>query len=438
MNENGHEKHHFEFADFRLYPHERLLIKDETRVPLTPRILDLLIVLVERKGELVSKEALLNLVWTDSFVEEGNISRAVSTLRRNLGAQSNGGDFIETVPKLGYRFIAPVKLAEETLPIKDAAPVSNWRPSNLLLGVGLIAITASAIVFYVATRPAVPVTIRGLTNLTNNIAEDEYPNWSPDGKKVVFTSNRDGAGDVYVMNADGGGVMRLTNTTAKEISAVWSPDGSRIVFDSERDGNRELYVMNSDGSDQTRLTFNPTADAGPVSFSPEGKRIAYARSVSDQGRGAYSFDIYTMNVDGSDQRQLTVDPDFDAEPIWSPDGTRILFISDRDGDLEIYAINPDGSREEKLSTSNSRHEGAFAFTADGKQVFCVADTLEKFEFLQIYLMNLDGTDRRRITSFSDKVYRVSYSKEAQKFAISSTADGNHEIYSMEARIAPGS
>jgi Tol biopolymer transport system component len=254
----------------------------------------------------------------------------------------------------------------------------------------------------------------------------------------VFTSNRDGAGDVYVMNADGGGVMRLTNTTAKEISAVWSPDGSRIVFDSERDGNRELYVMNSDGSDQTRLTFNPTADAGPVSFSPEGKRIAYARSVSDQGRGAYSFDIYTMNVDGSDQRQLTVDPDFDAEPIWSPDGTRILFISDRDGDLEIYAINPDGSREEKLSTSNSRHEGAFAFTADGKQVFCVADTLEKFEFLQIYLMNLDGTDRRRITSFSDKVYRVSYSKEAQKFAISSTADGNHEIYSMEARIAPGS
>src|SRR5437764_65735 len=109
MGENGHNPRCFEFVDFQLFPQSRLLIRNEERVPLTPRVLDLLIVLVEHRGELVSKEALIENVWADSFVEEGNLNRTISTLRKKLGSQLNGGDLIETVPKLGYRFIAPVR-----------------------------------------------------------------------------------------------------------------------------------------------------------------------------------------------------------------------------------------------------------------------------------------------------------------------------------------
>src|SRR4051812_26145662 len=104
MDENGHNPRCFEFVDFQLFPHSRLLIKNAERVPLTPRVLDLLIVQVENRGELVSKETLIETVWADSFVEEGNLNRTISTLRKNLGSQSNGSDLIETVPKLGYRF----------------------------------------------------------------------------------------------------------------------------------------------------------------------------------------------------------------------------------------------------------------------------------------------------------------------------------------------
>lgn len=435
MRENGHERSHFEFADFRLYPNERLLINDQGRIALTPRVMDLLIVLVEREGELVRKDELLNLVWSESFVEEGNVSRTISTLRKNLGVQSNGSDFIETVPKIGYRFIAPVGRVRNDRPVVPSSSTIS-RSTLLLIGFLLTAAAVAGTVFYKGARLAKVPAAGDFTNLTNNIAEDEYPEWSPDGARIAFASNRDGVGDIYVMRADGSGVVRLTNTPARETAAVWSPDGNRIVFDSDRDGNRELYIMNADGSNQTRLTFNPTADAGPVSFSPDGSRMAYARNASSQGSGSYNYDIYTMNIDGSDVKRLTVDPEFDAEPLWSPDGKNILFTSGRDGQFKIYSINADGTGEVKLSTSDSSHEGVIAFTSDRRQVFCIGDTPDKLEFMQIYLMNADGTNRRLITAFTDKIFRVSYSPRTQKFAVSTERDGNHEIYSIDVGTVP--
>jgi Tol biopolymer transport system component/DNA-binding winged helix-turn-helix (wHTH) protein len=434
MNDNWHQRQCFEFADFRLYPHERLLIKNSNRVALTPRVLDLLIVLVKQNGELVSKEKLLTSIWADSFVEEGNISRAVSTLRKNLGAQGNGSDFIETVPKVGYRFIAPVSEVHAELPIA-AKRMKRMAKSNSVFAV-LIVLAGLGLYTYLAWGPTKPVMAGGLVNLTDNVAEDNLPAWSPDGKKIAFTSNRDGAGDIYVMNSDGSNVTRLTFTPAAESSSVWSPDGTKIVFDSARDGNRELYIMNSDGSNQTRLTFNPTIDSGPVSFSPDGKRIAFSRNASNEGEAVYNYDIFVMNIDGSELRQVTTDPEFDAEPVWSPDGSRIFFTSGRDHNFRLYAISPDGTGEVDLSPNSPTSFGAFAFTADGKQVYCTGNTPEKIEHIQIYLINADGTNRRQLTTFEDKVYRIAYSPTVHKFAISSKKVGNYEIFLMDASDPP--
>jgi len=430
MNKIGHQRQHFEFADFRLYPNERLLTKNNVRVALTPRILDVLIVLVEHDGELVGKETLLSAVWADSFVEEGNLSRAISTLRKNLGAQSNGSNFIETVPKLGYRFIAPVHRTFRVHP--KPALVRKFKPGRrafLLVAAFVFLAVGGSYLGYFSSRKEI---IGGLTNLTNNLAEDNLPAWSPDGAKITFTSNRDGPGDIYLMNSDGSGVSRLTSTPAAESSSTWSPDGKQIVFDSERDGNREIYIMNSDGSNQTRLTFNPTADSGPVSFSPDGKRFAFSRNASSDGGGIYNYDIYVMNADGTGLEQLTTNPEFDAEPVWSPDGGRIFFTSARDGDFKIYVIDADGGGEHKLATNSTRNEGVFAFSPDGGQMFFTADTFERREFVQIYFMNADGTNRRQLTTFADKVYRVAYSQQAEKFAVSGKRDGNFEIYTLGA------
>jgi len=93
---------------------------------------------------------------------------------------------------------------------------------------------------------------------------DSYPVFSPDSTQIVFTSARDGNGEIYVMNADGSGQTRLTNNPADACRPVWSPDGTRIAFSSDRDGNWEIYIMNADGSRVTRLTDNPANDGSPA------------------------------------------------------------------------------------------------------------------------------------------------------------------------------
>ena len=121
---------------------------------------------------------------------------------------------------------------------------------------------------------------------------------------------------------------------------------TKIAFVSERDGNKEIYVMNPDGSEQKNLTNNPAFDGSP-SWSPDGKRIAF-HSYRDGNR-----EIYVMNPDGTDQKRLTNNPAGDKYPSWSPDGKKIAFSS-WNGKGEIYVINSDGSNQTRLTYNPSK------------------------------------------------------------------------------------
>ena len=137
--------------------------------------------------------------------------------------------------------------------------------------------------------------------------------------QIAFSSNRDGNWDIYVMNADGKNQKNITQGPFSHDSAPsWSPDGERIAFVSDRDGNFEIYVMAADGENQRNRTKNPFADKAP-SWSPDGKRIAF---VSDRdghvpkGRVLPNFEIYMMDADGGNQRNLTNNPHDDCCPSW--------------------------------------------------------------------------------------------------------------------------
>ena len=147
--------------------------------------------------------------------------------------------------------------------------------------------------------------------------------------KIIF--ERHSSSGIYAINPDGTGEKSLS--TQGDHTPNWSSDGKKIAFSSLRDGNSEIYIMNADGANQIRLTNNGFFDFRP-SWSPDGKKIAFTSTrVTD------SYDIYVMNSDGTNQTRLTVNSINDYAPSWSPDGTTIAFTSDRDGLAAIYLRN---------------------------------------------------------------------------------------------------
>ncbi|HJU54672.1 MAG TPA: hypothetical protein VJ715_08880 [Pyrinomonadaceae bacterium] len=254
----------------------------------------------------------------------------------------------------------------------------------------------------------------------------------PFNGKIAFVSTRDyatGSYEIYTMNANGTSQVNISNNPAQDTAPSWSPDGTKIAFQSDRDGNFEIYVMNADGSNPTRLTFNSLGDENPV-WSPDGTKIAFQSDRDDPGNCngggcVYHPDIYVMNSDGTGTVRLTNHPAKDGSPSWSPDGTKIAFQSDRDGNFEIYLMNADGSGQTRLTNSNTAHDFSPAFSPDGTKI--VVDNGN-----QVFVMNADGTGQTQLTS-SGVSSSAAFSPDGKKITFESPRDGaGYEIYAMNA------
>jgi Tol biopolymer transport system component len=175
------------------------------------------------------------------------------------------------------------------------------------------------------------------------------PTWSPDGRTIAFEGLRGGRQDIWVSRTDGTAGRRLTDDAAVDAHPSWSPDGRRIVFASDRGSTTDLYVMDADGSNVQVLYAGPFADLDPV-WSPDGRWVALASASAQAcvvGDGNCAYHVWVVKADGSGVEQLTSGPAHDLDPVWSPDGTRIAFASDRDGDFDIYVVDvEDGTIEQ--------------------------------------------------------------------------------------------
>jgi TolB protein len=187
-----------------------------------------------------------------------------------------------------------------------------------------------------------------LTQITQGPVHDSAPDWSPDGLIIAFSSNRDDPdpsncqtdcnNEIYVMNEDGSHIIRLTNDLADDTNPAWSPDGKRITFSSWRSGNWQIYVMNADGSQITKLTVGPDTHHS-ATWSPDGTKIMMTSENID---GPVS--ICLMNTDGANVKCFSNERA--RHPVWSPDGKHIAFNSDNGN---IYVMDIDGSHVRRIT-----------------------------------------------------------------------------------------
>jgi TolB protein len=232
-------------------------------------------------------------------------------------------------------------------------------------------------------------------NLSRNPALDLTPAWSPDGKKLTFTSSRDLGTpyyEIYSMNADGSDQRNLTNMPyVPDIIASWSPDGRRIAFSSDRDTAAGLYydfdlwLMDADGGGQTQLTSNVVANVQDIepAWSPDGQSIAFAHGLD----GARDLELIDL---GTGARRVLANGEGDDEsPSWSPDGRKIAFASERSGGGDIYTIYADGSGLQKLTDSELR-DAEPAWSPDGRRIVFI-------HARSIWTMNADGSDQVALT-----------------------------------------
>lgn len=259
------------------------------------------------------------------------------------------------------------------------------------------------------------------------------PQNADDSSLLAFYSDRDGNPEIYTILADGSNLKRLTNDPAFDDSPAISPDGKHIAFLSARHDpdpqfpnlKYELYVMDISGNNQQRLTFTDAAEDHPA-WSPDGSRIIFDADYDGDG----FFEIYTILPDGTDLTCLVSNAANNQFADWSPDGTQIAFSSDRNGNWDIFVMDTDGSNQ-RLLTDSSDWELFSAWSPDGARI-AFNGMKPNSRNTDIFVMNADGSNIVQLTDTPRFDENPTWSPDGTQIAFQTERDGNFEIYVMNA------
>jgi TolB protein len=227
-----------------------------------------------------------------------------------------------------------------------------------------------------------------LQRLTNTGADSLYPGWSPDGKSIVFYSNRDGNNEIYMMDADGKNQRRLTRNGASDICPSWHPDGKRIIFTSDRNGTMNFYLMDSNGLDVNKITDFKKDTSDMPRISSDGEDMIFTSNMS------LGWQIFIIGMDGKGMKKLTGLPLGHCEGSWSHKGKKLLFVSRlASGNSEISLSDRKGGSRQTLTDDRGLDYNP-RFSADDSKILFTSDRDGNWD---IYMMDPGGGNTVRLT-----------------------------------------
>lgn len=447
MENAGNKGIIYEFGRFLLDPNERTFFANGIPVHLPAKEFETLLLLVEHNGHALTKEEMMTAIWQDSFVEESNLAKQISRLRKILN--TNGEQFIETLPKHGYRFSADlrrtlVKPADDIIFEKRTVkrltfaldkddeverPLLPPRRPRLITAPRIALVVIGLLVIGFLTwqfrREIFGARVKAIdpyepVRLTDNPNDDTGPQWTKDGKIIFSRVYGDHHFERWIMNADGSDQTLIKNPEGKIVLEL-SPDGQKFIYLKPNDPTK-YYLSNVDGRGETLLPFKGGG------WSHDSKTIMFMRR--NQGD---DIDICTYSVETGQIKNLTNDPALDADGSFSPDDKQILFDSTRSGNFEIFIMNADGSNVRQLTFTKAGNKHA-VFSPDSTQILFTTD--RENETADVYIMNADGSNPTKVVGWDKSEETAgpgSWSPDGTKIAFFSDRNGGHDdVYVMSA------
>ncbi len=359
------------------------LRKSGLKIRLQDQPFQVLALLLERPGEIVTREDLRLRLWsTDTFVDfDHGLNSAIQKLREALGDSADSPRFVETVPRRGYRFIAPVEKVGEAaiqgVERRQVEETTEVRPAHrrrgLVFALVVLALISGSVLWLYFSRPkaAAPEADLKITPLTSYPGSEAFPSFSPDGNQVAFAWKQEGKGgyDIYVKLVGSGEPLRLTDNPADDTAPAWSPDGRRIAFYRLGPDRAAIYSVASLGGSERKLVdldTGPWVEFGQLTWSPDGALLAFEDTKPGDGRSQ----VFLLSLDTGETRRIVASSGGSvrySRPVFSPDGRTLAFVGEKGYLSDLYRIPVAGGEATRL-TFDSRGITGLAWTPDGREL----------------------------------------------------------------------
>ena len=408
-------RRNYEFEGFRLDPASLMLYRNGVEVSLPPKAIETLLALVERSGKIVSTDELMKIIWTDSIVEESNLSQYLHLLRKTLGKTCTGKPFIETLKRRGYRFNGQVAVSagpngnlSRTKELADdngdhisqgvsASTNRNLRPLRVEQSDNIYSVVewqrenpTQSFAAEVVRRPttwSIPLIVLAFVIASVGLAIGMYK-FAGGGKPT--------AANAVAIPFQGTNMVRLT-TAGRTKRAAISPDGRYVAYVTEDPEGSNLWVRQVTGTADVRIAGPSESEYVWAAFAPDGNSVYYLSLDRDKG----DTELYRVPALGGP----VVKAAHDTGPVgFSPDGASMVFIRMYQDESRVIVSGTDGSNERVLATRRQpeyfrENWNAPAWSPDGKTIACPARLADELGYYEtIIAFNAEDGSERRLTS----------------------------------------